>query len=204
MCVANDVIAVTDEVYEHLVFDGEHRQLASFPGMAERTVTISSAGKTFSFTGWKVGWACGPNELIRPIMTAKQFMTFVNAGPFQHAVAVGLRLGDDFYEGYTSTHLAKRDLLGGYLEAAGFGLHAAQGTYFSTVDIRPVVERHPSLPGDGVEFCLALPEAAGVVAVPVQVFHDDQRNGSNIIRFCFAKQDDTLIGAGERLVEAFA
>ncbi len=204
LCVANDVIAVVDEVYEHLVFDGAHRQLASMPGMAERTITISSAGKTFSFTGWKVGWACGPAELLTPVRTAKQFMTFVNAGPFQHAVAVGLRLGDDFYEGYTATHLAKRDLLGSYLERAGFGLHAAQGTYFSTVDIEPVVARHDGLPADGVDFCLALPETAGVVAVPTQVFHDDPRHGTNIIRFCFAKQDETLIAAGERLVEAFA
>lgn len=204
LCVTNDVIAVTDEVYEHLVFDGTHRQLASFPGMAERTVTISSAGKTFSFTGWKVGWACGPSELLRPIMTAKQFMTFVNAAPFQHAIAVGLALGDDFYSNYTASHLGKRDLLGAYLRAAGFREHAVQGTYFSTVDIRPIVERHPHLPGDGVAFCLALPEVAGVVAVPTQVFHDDPRHGTGIIRFCFAKTDDTLTSAGERLVEAFA
>jgi len=138
LCVERDLIAVTDEVYEHLVFDGTHRPLATFPGMAERTLTISSAGKTFSFTGWKIGWATGPAPLVTAVRTAKQFLTYVNGAPFQPAIAMGLGLGDDFYVALSSTLRAKRDLLCAGLRAAGCEVFVPQGTYSATVDILPV------------------------------------------------------------------
>jgi len=197
LCVEHDVLAVTDEVYEHLVFNGHHQPLASFPGMAERTVTVSSGGKTFSFTGWKVGWACGPAEIINAVRTAKQFLTFVNGAPFQPAIAVGLRLGDGYFQQFTAVLQAKRELLSGYLNQAGFGVFTSEGTYFTTVDISPVGH------DDGINLCLALPELAGVVAVPSAVFYQDRRHGKNLIRFCFAKRDEVLIQAGERLGTAF-
>ena len=193
VCIERDVVAVTDEVYEHLVFDTEHIPLATLPGMADRTITISSAGKIFSFTGWKIGWACGKAELIAAVRTPKQFLTFVSGAPFQHAVAVGLRLGDDFFETYTSEMAGKRDRLCAGLEAAGFDVIVPQGTYFATVDIRSVGGT------DGIEFCLALPERCGVVAVPTQVFYDHRDVGAHLVRFAFCKRDDVLDTAVERL-----
>ena len=142
-----------------LVFEGEHIALATLPGMAERTLTVSSAGKIFSFTGWKIGWACGPADLVAAVRTAKQFLTFVSGAPLQHAVAAGLALGDDFFDGYTAEMRAKRDRLCGGLADVGFEVLVPDGTYFASCDIR-------ALGGtDGIEFCLALPERAGVVAV---------------------------------------
>ena len=139
LCVEHDLIAVTDEVYEHLVFDGEHRPLATFPGMAERTLTISSAGKTFSFTGWKIGWVCGPEELVTAVRTAKQFLTYVNGAPFQPADRGGPRAGRRLLRRSCATTLqAKRDVLCDGLRAAGFDVFVPQGTYFATVDIRSV------------------------------------------------------------------
>ncbi len=193
LCIDHDVVAVVDEVYEHLVFDGEHIPLATLPGMAERTLTISSAGKIFSFTGWKIGWACGPEPLVTAVRTAKQFLTFVNGAPFQHAVAVGLRLGDGFFDGYTAEMAAKRTRLCDGLEVAGFDVLRPQGTYFATCDIT-------SLGGtDGVDFCLALPERAGVVAVPSQVFYDNTDAGRRLVRFAFCKKDEVLDEAIDRL-----
>ncbi len=193
ICIEREVIVVTDEVYEHLVFDGEHIPIATLPGMAERTVTVSSAGKIFSFTGWKIGWACGPAPLVAAVRTAKQFLTFVSGGPFQHAVAVGLRLGDDFFGAYTAELRAKRDRLCSGLAEAGFDVLTPQGTYFATCDITPVGGT------DGVEFCLALPERCGVVAVPSQVFYDNLAEGSRLIRFAFCKRDEVLDEAARRL-----
>jgi N-succinyldiaminopimelate aminotransferase len=198
LCVRHDVIAVTDEVYEHLVFDGAHRPLASFPGMAERTLTVSSGGKTFSFTGWKIGWAVGPAELITAVRTAKQFLTFVNGAPFQPAIAVGLRLGDDYYRSFVDGLRAKRDLLCPLLTKAGLDVFVPEGTYFVTADITPLGH------DDGIEFCLGLPELAGVVAVPSAVFYQHPDAGRNLIRFCFAKRDEVLTEAGERLIAALA
>ena len=194
LCIRHDVIAVTDEVYEHLVFEGAHIPLATLPGMAERTVTISSAGKIFSFTGWKIGWACAPAPLLSAVRTAKQFLTFVSGAPFQHAVTVGLRLGDDFFDGYTAEMLAKRDRLCAGLETAGFGVLRPAGTYFATCDISGLGE------SDGVEFCLGLPERCGVVAVPSQVFYDNADAGRRLVRFAFCKRDEVLDEAVERLV----
>jgi N-succinyldiaminopimelate aminotransferase len=193
LCVERDLIAVTDEVYEHLVFDGTHRPLASFPGMAERTLTISSAGKTFSFTGWKIGWATGPAPLVAAVRTAKQFLTYANGAPFQPAVAIGLGLGDDFFAGLSRTLRAKRDLLCDGLRAAGFEVFVPQGTYFATVDIRPVGGT------DGLEFCRSLPERCGVVAVPSSVFYDDPTTGQHLVRFAFCKRTEVLSEAAERL-----
>lgn len=193
LCCEHDVVAVTDEVYEHLVFDGEHIPLATLPGMAERTLTVSSAGKIFSFTGWKIGWACGPADLVTAVRTAKQFLTFVSGAPLQHAVAVGLGLGDDFYDGYTAEMRAKRDRLCTGLAKTGLDVIVPQGTYFASCDIRSVGE------SDGIDFCLSLPERAGVVAVPTMVFYDDKVAGAPIIRFAFCKKDEVLDEAVARL-----
>jgi N-succinyldiaminopimelate aminotransferase len=193
LCVEHDVLAVTDEVYEHLVFDGEHIALATLPGMAERTVTISSAGKIFSFTGWKIGWACGPADLVAAVRTAKQFLTYVSGGPFQHAVAHGLGMDDTFFDGYTADMRVKRDHLCAGLESAGFEVIRPQGTYFVTCDIRPLGAV------DGIEFCLSLPERCGVVAVPTQVFYDDVAAGAPLVRFAFCKRLEVLDTAIDRL-----
>jgi N-succinyldiaminopimelate aminotransferase len=193
VCVEHDLIAVTDEVYEHLVFDGEHRPLGTFPGMADRTLTISSAGKTFSFTGWKIGWVCGSEELVTAVRTAKQFITYVNGAPFQPAIAVGLGLGDDFYTQLAKTLQHKRDMLCDGLRASGFEVFVPQGTYFATVDIRPVGG------GDGLEFCRALPERCGVVAVPSSVFYEDPATGRHLVRFAFCKRTEVLAEAAARL-----
>jgi N-succinyldiaminopimelate aminotransferase len=199
LCVTHDVLAVTDEVYEHLVFDGgTHRLLSTYPGMAERTLTVSSGGKTFSFTGWKVGWATGPAELVAAVRSAKQFLTFVSGAPLQPAIAVGLRLGDDYFEQFNSTMQHKRDLLCPMLQEAGFDVMVPEGTYFATVDIKPLGFT------DGVEFCLGLPELAGVVAVPSAVFYQDAADGASLVRFCFAKRDELLTDAGSRLISALA
>ncbi len=198
LCCEHDVLAVTDEVYEHLVFDGgTHIPLSTLDGMAERTLTISSGGKTFSFTGWKIGWASGPAEIVNAVKTAKQFLTFVNGAPFQPAIATGLRMGDDYFERFASDLQAKRDLLSGFLADAGFDVLSPEGTYFTTVDISPVTD------DDSISFCLGLPERAGVVAVPSAVFYQDQRNGERLVRFCFAKNDSMLTDAGQRLASAF-
>ncbi len=200
ICIERDVLVVVDEVYEHLVYeDHDHIPIATLPGMAERTITISSAGKIFSFTGWKIGWACGPAELIAAVRTAKQFLTFASGGPWQHAVATGLHLGDDFFDGYTAEMAAKRERLCAGLEAAGFDTIRPQGTYFATVDIRSVGAT------DGIEFCMALPHTAGVVAVPTQVFYDNEDEGRHLVRFAFCKKDEVLDEAARRLLatEAF-
>jgi N-succinyldiaminopimelate aminotransferase len=193
LCLEHDVLAVTDEVYEHIVYDGEHIPLAGLPGMAGRTLTISSAGKTFSFTGWKIGWACGPAPLVNAVRTAKQFLTYVSGGPFQYAVAVGLGLGDDFYESFRADMMAKRDRMCEGLRTVGLEPIVPAGTYFVTTDIRAIGE------SDGVEFCLSLPERCGVVAVPAQVFYDDKAEGASLIRFAFCKRLEVLDEAIERL-----
>jgi N-succinyldiaminopimelate aminotransferase len=195
LCVERDVIAVTDEVYEHLVFEGAHVPLASLPGMRSRTLQISSAGKTFSCTGWKVGWACGPAALVSALLRVKQFLTFVNAGPLQPAVAVALGLGSSYVEGVRTSLRAKRDRLCAGLAAAGFGVLRPEGTYFVTADITPFGTAW----ADGVEFCRALPQRCGVVAVPTQVFYDNVEAGRRLVRFAFCKRDEVLDEAVDRL-----
>lgn len=201
LCLQHDVVGVTDEVYEHMVFEGRHRPLSTFDGMADRTLAISSAGKTFSVTGWKVGWATGPADLVAAVRTAKQYLTFVNAGPFQYAVAEGLDLDDAYYSDLAEGLRTKRDLLADHLDRAGFGLLPVDGTYFLTADVSPFLNADTGF-GRGIEFCLGLPELAGVVAVPSEVFYADPDNGANLVRFCFTKRDEVLVEAGRRLIDA--
>ncbi len=193
LAVRHDLLVVTDEVYEHLVFEGAHIPFATLPGMRERTVTISSGAKTFSFTGWKVGWVTATPELVTAVRTAKQFLTFVNGGPFQYAIAAGLALPDAFYADAAASLRRKRDLLAGGLRSAGFEVFVPQGTYFITTDIAALGE------SDGLEFCRSLPHRCGVVAVPNVVFYDDQDAGRTQVRFAFCKQDEVLAEAAERL-----
>ncbi|MFI7540249.1 pyridoxal phosphate-dependent aminotransferase [Actinoplanes sp. NPDC049599] len=196
LCQQHDVYAVTDEVYEHLVFTDApepHVPLATLPGMRERTLRISSAGKTFSCTGWKVGWATGPAPLVSATTRVKQFLTFVNAGPLQPAVAVALGLPDAYFTGFRDGLQSRRDRLVAGLTDAGFGVLPSEGTYFVTADITPLGGT------DGVDFCRALPERCGVVAVPTQVFYDHQEHGRRLIRFAFCKREDVIDEAARRL-----
>ncbi|MDT9699640.1 pyridoxal phosphate-dependent aminotransferase [Streptomyces sp. P17] len=194
LAVERDLLVVTDEVYEHLVFDGaEHLPLATFPGMRERTVTIGSAGKTYSFTGWKVGWVTGTAELVTAVRSAKQFLTYVSAGPFQYAIAEALRLPDSYFDSFRADLQRKRDLLGDGLRTAGFEVYQPQGTYFITTDISPLGEK------DAYAFCRALPERCGVVAIPNSVFYDHPDAGRSLVRFTFCKKDDVLDEATSRL-----
>ncbi|MGW2847638.1 aminotransferase class I/II-fold pyridoxal phosphate-dependent enzyme, partial [Streptomyces sp. NPDC001274] len=193
LAIAHDLLVVTDEVYEHLVFEGEHIPMASLPGMRERTVTISSAGKSFSYTGWKVGWVTAPAPLVTAVRTAKQYLTYVSAGPFQYAIAEALRLPDTYFDTFRADLRRKRDLLADGLRAAGFEVHRPQGTYFITTDISPFGET------DALAFCRALPERHGVVAVPNSVFYDDPEAGRSLVRFTFCKRDEVLREAVGRL-----
>jgi N-succinyldiaminopimelate aminotransferase len=192
-----DAIVVTDEVYEHLVFSGaEHVPMATLPGMADRTLTISSGGKTFNTTGWKIGWVCGPAALVDATKTAKQFLTYVNGAPFQPAIAVGLGLPDQFFADLAADLEAKRDHLFAGLVAAGFTAYRPEATYFTTVDIRPVAPD-----GDGFAFCRAMPERIGVVAIPNQVFYANQEHGRHLVRFACCKRLDVIDAAVERLAQ---
>ncbi|WP_326786555.1 pyridoxal phosphate-dependent aminotransferase [Streptomyces sp. NBC_00151] len=194
IAVERDLLVVTDEVYEHLVFDdAEHVPLATLPGMRERTVTIGSAGKTFSFTGWKVGWVTAPPALVSAVRSAKQFLTYVASGPFQYAVAEALALPDAYFEDFRADMLRKRDVLAAGLADAGFAVYRPRGTYFITTDIRPLGE------SDGFAFCRALPERAGVVAIPNAVFYDHREAGAPFVRFAFCKRDEVLHEAAGRL-----
>ncbi|MFJ9041027.1 pyridoxal phosphate-dependent aminotransferase [Streptomyces sp. NPDC102406] len=194
LAVERDLLVVTDEVYEHLTFDdAEHVPLATLPGMRERTVTIGSAGKTFSFTGWKVGWVTATPELVTAVRSAKQFLTYVSSGPFQYAVAEALALPDSYFTGFRADMTAKRNLLAAGLADAGFGVFRPQGTYFVTTDIRPLGF------DDGFAFCRALPERCGVVAIPNAVFYDDRTAGAPFVRFAFCKRANVLEEAVSRL-----
>lgn len=191
----HDAVIVTDEVYEHLVFDGAHVPIATLPGAWERTVSISSAGKTFSVTGWKIGWVTGPAALVSAVLAVKQFLTYVNGSPFQPAIAAGLRLSDDFFRGIAQSLRAKRDLLGDGLRAAGFGVAEPAGSYFTVADAGPVGA------ADAAEFCRALPERAGVVAVPLPAFATAPHRGRyrTLVRFAACKRVEVLQDAASRL-----
>jgi len=194
LAVEHDLVVLADEVYEYLIFDGvTHRPLATFDGMAERTVTISSAGKSFSTTGWKIGWACGPAPLVAAVRAAKQFLTYVGGAPFQPAVAYALRHEMAWVADLRDGLQRKRDRLCDGLSAAGFGVLRPQGTYFVMTDIRPLGAT------DGMRFCLDLPERAGVVAIPDEVFHDDPAAGKPFVRFAFCKRDEVIDEAVRRL-----
>jgi N-succinyldiaminopimelate aminotransferase len=193
LCLRHDLLAVTDEVYEHLIFEGEHTPLCTLDGMAERTVTVSSAGKTFSFTGWKVGWACGPERLVTAVRTVKQFLTYVNGAPFQPAVAAGLDLPDEYFKGAAAALRQGRDRLCGGLAEAGFEVFRPNATYFTVVGVDGLGAT------DGVAFCRDLPHRCGVVAVPAAAFYDDPLEPRPLVRFAFCKQRDVLDEAVRRL-----
>lgn len=197
LAVEHDLLVITDEVYEHLVFDGaQHLPIATLPGMAQRTLSVSSAGKTFSVTGWKIGWVCGPAPLVAAVRAAKQFLTFVGGAPFQPAVAHALRTEDAWVAAHRAALQDKQHRLATGLAATGFGVRRCEGTYFVCADIRP----HGY--SDGLQFCRELPERAGVVAVPVQVFVDDPAPWRHLVRFAFCKRDEVLDEAIARLASA--
>src|SRR5690606_11866569 len=181
------------EVYEHLSYERPHIPLATFPGMRDRTVTISSAGKTFSVTGWKIGWVCAVPELTTAVRTAKQFLTYVSGGPFQPAVAQALALGDEYFTAFRNDLKAKRDLLCQGLADLGLEVFVPQGTYFVTTDVRSLGY------DDGVEFCRMLPEHCGVVAIPHEVFYDHKEVGRPLVRWAFCKREKVLVEALDRL-----
>ncbi|MEY4223900.1 MAG: hypothetical protein RIS33_834 [Actinomycetota bacterium] len=197
IAIANDLIVISDEVYEHLTYDGVvHRSIASLPGMKDRTLVISSGGKTFNTTGWKVGWVCGPAPLVAAARAAKQFLTYVSSGPFQPAIANGLRLPDEYFVELARDLQIKRDRLMTGLAEAGFDVFKPAGTYFVTVDIRPV---EPS--GDGYAFCRSLPSRCGVVGIPNVVFYDraHESEGRHLVRFAFCKRFELIDEAVTRL-----
>ncbi|TXL56644.1 pyridoxal phosphate-dependent aminotransferase [Aeromicrobium terrae] len=189
----HDLVVISDEVYEHLTFDVPHVPVATLPGMAERTLTISSGGKTFSFTGWKVGWATGPASLVQAMLGAKQFMTYTSGSPLQPAIALALGLDDDYYASFTQRMRSQRDQLCDGLAALGLEVFVPDGTYFVTTDIRPLGF------DDGLDFCRGLPERAGVVAIPHQVFWDDKETGRPLVRWAFCKRPEVISEALDRL-----
>jgi N-succinyldiaminopimelate aminotransferase len=189
----HDLLVVSDEVYEHMVFEGTHLPIAALPGMADRTVTIGSAGKTFSFTGWKVGWATGSPELVTAVRTVKQFLTYVSSGPFQYAVAEALALPDEYFTAVADDLRAKRDFFCDGLVGAGFEVYRPAGTYFVTTDVRPLGYT------SGMTFCRELPGRAGVVAIPSLVFYDNAEAGAAQVRFAFCKRKEVLAEALARL-----
>ena len=193
LCVRHDLLAVTDEVYEHLVYDGRHRPLALFPGMAERTLSVSSAGKTFAFTGWKVGWVCGPAPLVAAVRTVKQFLTYVSAAPLQPAVAAGLRLPDAYFAGAAAALRERRDRLCDGLAAAGFAVTVPQAGYFVLGDAAPLGV------DDAARFCRELPGRVGVVAIPVSAFCERRPEIASVVRFAFCKRPEVLDDAVGRL-----
>lgn len=197
VAVEHDLVVVTDEVYEHLVFDDhEHVPIASLPGMRERTLTLSSAGKSYSFTGWKVGWATGPAELVSAVLSAKQWLTFTSGSPLQPAVAHALDHEPDWPVELARDLQGRRDLLCEGLAAAGLTPRVPEGTYFATTDISHLGW------SDGHAFCLALPERAGVVAIPTQSFYDDAEAGARLVRWAFCKEPEVISEGVRRLAAA--
>ena len=193
LAIRHDLLVVTDEVYEHIVYEGEHVPLATLPGMRDRTITISSGGKTFSTTGWKIGWACATPELVSAVRTSKQFLTYVSGGPFQYAIAAGLGLGDDYFRSLVGGLRDCRDRLCAGLRDAGFDVWDSAGTYFVTTHLATLGH------SDGVEFCWSLPERCGVVAVPSVVFYDNKDVGRPLVRFACCKRPEVIAEAAERL-----
>jgi N-succinyldiaminopimelate aminotransferase len=193
----HDAVIVTDEVYEHLTFDRPHIPIATLPGARDRTVTISSGGKTFSTTGWKIGWVVAPPALVTAITAVKQFLTYVNGAPFQPAIAAGLRMPDAFFTDIAATLAAKRDLLSAGLESAGFTVFPSHGSYFVVADAAPLGYT------DAVAFCRELPSLAGVVGVPISAFCGPRMRGeaASLVRFAFCKRVDVLERAAAQLAD---
>ena len=195
VAVEHDLTVITDEVYEHLTYDVPHLPLATLPGMRERTLTLSSIGKSFSFTGWKVGWATGPAHLVGAVLAAKQWLTYTSGAPLQPAAAYALSEADDYPRRLAASLRQRRDLLCAGLNAAGLPTRAPQGTYFAVSDIRGL-----GWP-DGLSFCRALPQRAGVVGIPLQGFYDSDE-GRHLVRWAFCKRPEVLEAGLERLVGA--
>lgn len=194
VAIEHDLVVISDEVYEHLTFDGlPHIPIASLPGMAERTLTISSGGKSFSFTGWKIGWATGPASLVQALMSVKQFLTYTSGSPLQPAIAHALGADDTYFSDFTARLQSQRDQLCDGLAAIGFDVFVPEGTYFVTTDIRPLGF------DDGLDFCRRLPDRAGVVAIPHEVFYDDRAAGRPLVRWAFCKQPAVIAEALDRL-----
>lgn len=198
VAVSADLLVIADEVYEHLVFDGaRHHPIAGLDGMAERTVTISSAAKMFNCTGWKIGWACGPADLIAGLRAAKQYLTYVGGAPFQPAVALALDTEDDWVAGLRQTMQSRRDLLAAGLRDIGFDVHTTSGTYFLCADPRALGY------ADSTTFCAGLPEQVGVAAIPMSAFCDPDGATigawNHLVRFTFCKPEATLDEALRRL-----
>ncbi|MEZ5117580.1 MAG: pyridoxal phosphate-dependent aminotransferase [Candidatus Nanopelagicales bacterium] len=198
IAVEKDVLVVSDEAYEHLWFDDHrHVPIATLPGMWERTLTVGSGGKSFSFTGWKVGWCTGPADLVGAVRVVRQHLSYVSSGPFQWAIADGLQLPDEYFRQFRGDLKAKRDLLCSGLDSLGFGVIEPQGTYFATTDVRPLGY------SDGLSFCRDLPGRAGVVAIPQQLLCDDPEVGAPYVRWAFCKRPEVLHEALDRLSRAF-
>ncbi|WP_290060332.1 pyridoxal phosphate-dependent aminotransferase [Amycolatopsis solani] len=194
LCVEHDLIAICDEVYEHLVFDdAEHIPLVTLPGMRPRTVSISSAGKTFNCTGWKIGWVCSTPELVAAVKAAKQFITFVSGGPLQPAVAHALDHELPWVDGLRDSLAEKRDRLSAGLAEAGFAVRPTAGTYFVCVDVRPLGFT------DAADLAWELPGRVGVAAVPVKVFTDHPDEWKHLLRFAFCKRNEVIDEAITRL-----
>lgn len=189
VCIEHDLVCISDEVYEHLVYDGEHVPIATLDGMAERTLTVSSVGKSFSVTGWKTGWCSGPAELVAATRTAKQFLTFAGGTPLQHGAAAALALDPSVLYELRDSLARKRDMLSDGLAAAGLQPLASASTYFINADVGT----------DAVQFCRELPDRAGVVAIPTSVFYDDKAAAATLVRFAFCKRDEVIAQAAERL-----
>jgi N-succinyldiaminopimelate aminotransferase len=188
-CIEHDLICITDEVYEHLVFDGEHIPPATLPGMAQRTLTISSVGKSFSVTGWKIGWCSGPADLVAATRTVKQFLTFAGGTPLQHAAAAALRLPRSELDALRDDLRARRDELCEGLAAAGLSPIVPAGTYFINADVGT----------EAAQWCATLPERCGVVAIPTSVFYDDKDAAPTLVRFAFCKRPEVIAEAASRL-----
>lgn len=202
LAMEHDLIVLSDEAYEHLWFDGHpHVPIATLPGMFERTISVGSGGKSFSFTGWKVGWGSGPADLIGAVRVVRQHLSYVSSGPFQFAIAAGLRLPDEYFADLRARMQAKRDVLTHGLRSLGFVVAESEGTYFATSDLGPF--RHINgVAADSRQVCEWMPEHVGVAAIPIQVFCDDPHVGSQSIRWAFGKADDTITEALNRMERA--
>lgn len=194
VAIEHDLLVLTDEVYEHLLFeDHRHLPIATLPGMFERTISISSAGKTFAVTGWKIGWLTGPKRLLDAAHVTKQNLTYASGTPFQHGVAAGLRLPRERFDRIAADYRVARDVLTDGLRRAGFEAHPVQGTFFVMTDVSGLGF------DDGYEFCRRLPELCGVAAIPAQVFYENPSTAKHLVRFCFGKRPDVLAEASARL-----
>jgi len=197
LCVRHDAVCVADEVYDRLVFDGEHVSIATLPGMRERTVLVNSLGKTFSLTGWKVGWAAAPAPLAKAVLTAHQFVTFATATPFQHAAAVALHAPPAYYERFLAEYRERRDLLVEGLRSCGLVPTVPQGAYFVMADFRPLLGAGET--PDDVAFCRRLVETVGVAAIPPTAFYENKAEGRFLTRWAFCKKVETIRAGLERL-----